>query len=81
MLNKLVDCIAQEEENHPQPHYHSFYPEAFPAAMVNATSQAETAMLAHYPKDSGERFKALQGSKRYLLCHYFDLTVGASFGG
>ncbi|KAK4900239.1 hypothetical protein LTR27_002463 [Elasticomyces elasticus] len=80
-VKKLMEYVARSEENHGEPHLHSFQPEPLPHHVCHvplADSERDRQNQAHYEDD---RIAALAPSKRYLPCHYFDYIGGSSTGG
>jgi hypothetical protein len=89
VLNKLIECIADQEEKleatsrHTETplYWHSFQPELLPPFISLELSPEERLALGRADSDDEKKAKAYNVTKRFLPCHYFDYIGGSSTGG
>ncbi|KAL9625110.1 MAG: hypothetical protein Q9160_000839 [Pyrenula sp. 1 TL-2023] len=83
-LQYLMKLVARVEQNRRpdcpvEVHQHSFQPEDYPENVSQTLSQKEMQKRSSAMNDQ-EKLRALDDTRRYLPCHYFDFIGGSSTG-
>lgn len=65
-----MECIAEIEEAHEQPHGHSFQPLGYPQHVSHVLTDEERLKIEQL-RSHEEEYTALWRQKCYLPCHYF----------
>ena len=83
VLDRLMEEIADAEEELADPHYHSFKPQNLPDDVSQVPlMEAEQKRVQHAKNndDENEKHRAFYAARRFLPCHYFDFICGTSTG-
>lgn len=80
-----MKVVGRVEQNHcrgyqvQEVHQHSFQPEVYPENVSQTLSEREMQALSSARNDQ-QKLRALDDTRRYLPCHYFDFIGGSSTG-
>ena len=79
VLDKLMDCIAEQEEMYDDI-YHSFLPQKWPGDVSQVSLSDVEQTRINDANNDVDKTRALPRTRRYLPCHYFDSICGSSTG-
>lgn len=80
-LERLMENIADQEEQQNEKALHSFSPETWPGDLTQEPATDEEKRRYEVETDPERKLAATAKASRYLPCHYFDYIGGSSTGG
>ena len=75
-----MECIADIEETEDHEIHHSFSPANWPDDVSHVPLTEEERRRRNEANTAEAKCRAIEKTKRYLPCHYFDYIGGSSTG-
>ena len=75
-----MENVAEEEENHVKKAFHSFAPLDWPHSLKQDPLTQDERNRYEAASTQERQFAALDKTRKYFLCHYFDYIGGSSTG-